>query len=148
MPAMLGFEKIQVRAMRHEDEAHLFLLAEECAPGALAADETVAALRRCDVYVADHGGEVAGYVALTQEGPQVTIRQLLVATGHHERKVGDQLCDWVEGYAVSCGCERLRVDAAGQDDPARAFYAARGYVKVRDGCLELALPSLANAVDG
>ena len=145
---MLGFEKVQIRAMRHEDEPHLFALAEECcAPGQLAADETVGALSACDVFVAEHGGEVAGYVALADERADIVIRQLLVATGHTERKVGDQLCDWAEGYAVSRGFERLRVDASGQDQTARAFYARRGYVPVKDGCLELRLPSLANAID-
>jgi ribosomal protein S18 acetylase RimI-like enzyme len=144
---MLGFEKVQIRAMRHDDEPHLFALAEECASGHLAADETVGALSRCEVFVAEHDDEVAGYVALAEDGGTVRIRQLLVATGHTERKVGDQLCDWAEGYAVSHGCQRMRVEAGGQDQPAQAFYQARGYVMVEDGCLELRLPSLANAID-
>jgi GNAT superfamily N-acetyltransferase len=144
---MLGFEKVHIRAMRHDDEPHLFLLAAECASGQLAADETVGALSRCDVFVGEHDGEVAGYVALAEEGADVCIRQLLVATGHTERKVGDQLCDWAEGYAVSRGFDRMRVDAEGQDETARSFYHRRGYVTVKDGCLELRLPSLANAID-
>jgi GNAT superfamily N-acetyltransferase len=145
---MMGFEKVHIRAMRPEDEPHLFALAEACCPpGQLAVDETVGALSACDVFVAEHDGEVAGYVALVDERADVVIRQLLVATGHTERKVGDQLCDWAEGYAVSRGYDRLRVEASGQDQIARAFYTRRGYMPVKDGCLELRLPSLANAID-
>jgi GNAT superfamily N-acetyltransferase len=144
---MLGFEKVHIRGSRPEDEALLFALAEECAAGQLAADETVAVFGRCEVFVAEHEDDIAGYVALAEEGSDLCIRQLLVATGHTERKVGDQLCDWAEGYAVSRGFDRVRVDATGQDDRARLFYARRGYVPARDGGLELQLPSLANALD-
>ena len=133
IPGMLGFEKVHIRAMRPDDEPHLFALAEECcAPGQLAAAETVGALSACDVFVAEHDGEVAGYVALVDERTDVVIRQLLVATGHTERKVGDQLCDWAEGYAVS---RRLRPaarrrlgagpDRAGRSTPGAATCPSR-----------------------
>jgi ribosomal protein S18 acetylase RimI-like enzyme len=139
---MLGYEKVAIRPVRERDEPLLFALAGEAYGEALPTDDTVAVLTRSQVYVAEVDDELAGYVALIDEGAELCIRQMLVAPGHEDRSVDRQLCDWAEGYAVSRGFERLRVDVGDEEHQALLFYRRRGYQHVRSGGLELVLPSV------
>ena len=66
---MQGYEKVSVRGLRDDDEALLFALAGEAYGDQLPAGETVAVLTRAQVFVAEApDGEIAGYVALVDEG--------------------------------------------------------------------------------
>jgi Acetyltransferase (GNAT) family len=141
--AVLSRVKVAVRVLRPEDEPRLYMLAGECFGPELPGDETVAVLTRCHVFVAETtDDEIAGYVALVDEGVDLCIRQLLVAPAQsdEQRHVGDQLCDWVEGYAINHGFERVRIDVGDDERTARQFYVRRGYRPARVGGLELDLP--------
>jgi len=139
---MQGYEKVSVRGVREHDEALLFALAGEAYGDQLPAGETVAVLTRAQVFVAEAAdGEIAGYVALVDEGVDLCIRQLLVAPSHVDRRVEQQLCEWAEGYAVSRHFDRVRVDVGEDELRERIFYQRRGYVATRAGGLELALPA-------
>ena len=143
---MLPRAHVVIRALRREDEPVLFALAEQSFGESLPSDDTVAVLTRCLVFVAEaDDGEIAGYVALLEEGPDLCIRQLLVSPMKDEddRHVGDQLCDWVEGYGINHGFERVRIDLGDDEERARHFYARRGYRPARIGGLERELPRLA-----
>ena len=146
---MLEREKVGVRSLRSEDEPRLFALAGEAFGDALPASETVGVLTRCHVFVAETPDDIAGYVALVDEGSDLRIRQLLVATAHADtdRHVGDQLVDWCEGYAVTHGFTRVVVDVGDEERSALLFYRRRGYRRGRTGSFELMLPSIAGDVD-
>jgi ribosomal protein S18 acetylase RimI-like enzyme len=139
---MLGYEKVVVRPVREHDEPLLFALAGEAYGADLPADDTVAVLTRCQIFVAECQDDLAGYVALVDEGMELCIRQMLVAPAHADRSVDRQLCEWAEGYAVSRGFERVRVDVGDAEAQAQLFYRRRGYVSAPGGGLELALPTL------
>jgi len=130
---MVAYEKIAVRPVRDHDEPLLFALAGEAFGSDLPADDTVAVLTRCHVYVAECEDDLAGYVALVDDGMELCIRQMLVAPGHLDRSVDRQLCEWAEGYAVSRGYERVRVDVGDDEAQARQFYRRRGYVAAPGG---------------
>jgi GNAT superfamily N-acetyltransferase len=150
---MRRYEKVAIRELGPSDEPRLFALAEEAYGQQLPADETVAVLTRSVVFVAElpgepegSGDELAGYVALVEEGPELCIRQLLVAPAHDDSGIDRQLCEWAEGYAISRGCHRLRADVGDAELHERLFFRSRGFVQTAEGAIELRLPNADQSV--
>jgi GNAT superfamily N-acetyltransferase len=83
---------------------------------------------RCTVFVAELDGHPAGYAAIAVDHSRVVVEQLVVAPADRGRHVGNALLDWVEGYGVNRGVQRVVVAATGIDRRAADFYARRGYV--------------------
>ena len=71
--------------------------------------------------------EIAGYVALTDEGETLCIRQLLVAPAHDDCGIDRQLCAWAEGYAISRGFLSLRAAVGEAELHERVFFRERGF---------------------
>jgi GNAT superfamily N-acetyltransferase len=128
-----------MRPFRVEDERLLFGVAK------LAFAEgddrrTLATLERDTVFVAELGGEPAGYVAIEESDFSLRIEQLCVHPAHQEEGIGGQLLEWAEGYAISVGAERLEIVVEAGNDRAAAFYRRRGFVPAAEDVLALVLP--------
>ncbi len=128
-----------MRPFQPEDEGLLFGVAK------LAFHEgddrrTLATLARDTVFVAELGGEPAGYVAIEESDEVVRIEQLCVHPAHEEEGIGGQLLEWAEGYAISTGAARLQVVVEKDNNRAGSFYRRRGFVTAGDDLLELVLP--------
>jgi ribosomal protein S18 acetylase RimI-like enzyme len=63
-----------------------------------------------------------------------------VHPAHDEEGIGDQLLEWVEGYAISTGAIRLEVVVEEENERALTFYRGRGFATKVPGLLELVLP--------
>jgi GNAT superfamily N-acetyltransferase len=133
------YRKVTMRSVRTEDEGLLFSVAK-LAFGEQDERRTLATLERGTVFVADLGGEPAGYVALDESGDALRIEQLCVHPAHEAEGVGGQLLDWAEGYAISTGAVRLEVVVESWNDRAVAFYQRRGFAASGPDVLELVLP--------
>ena len=128
-----------MRPFRTEDEGLLFGVAK------LAFAEgddrrTLATLERDTVFVAELGGEPAGYVAIEESDASLRIEQLCVHPAHEEEGSAGQLLDWAEGYAISLGAGRLEIVVEAGNDRAADFYRGRGFVPAGPDVLELVLP--------
>jgi GNAT superfamily N-acetyltransferase len=144
---MWRYEKVAIRELVPADEARLFALAGEAYGDVLPADETVSVLSRAIVFVAEvptrrdgPPDEIAGYVALTDEGETLCIRQLLVAPAHDDCGIDRQLCAWAEGYAINRGFVRLRAAVGEAELHERVFFRERGFQGGAAGGVVLALP--------
>jgi GNAT superfamily N-acetyltransferase len=85
------------------------------------------------VFVAELRGHPAGYAAARVEGPVLVVDRVMVAPADRGRHVGHRLLDWVEGYGVSRGLERVRIAVERGNRAAEDFYARRGYAECPDG---------------
>ncbi len=128
-----------MRPFRPEDEGLLFGVAKlafaECDDG-----RTLSTLAHGTVFVAELGGEPAGYVAVERSGDAVRIEQLCVHPAHEAEGIGGQLLEWAEGYAISVGSTRLEVVVEGGNERAADFYRRRGFAGAGPDLLELLLP--------
>ncbi|HEY3763966.1 MAG TPA: GNAT family N-acetyltransferase [Gaiellales bacterium] len=93
------------------------------------------------VFVAEIAGHPAGYAAVHAEGSLLVVDRVMVAPADRGRRVGHRLLDWLEGYGVSCGLERVRITVESDNRAARAFYGRRGYA-TRGDAMERDLPHL------
>ena len=93
------------------------------------------------VFVAEIGGHPAGYAAARVDGSVLMIDRVMVAPADRGRHVGHRLLDWLEGYGVSRGLERVRIAVEAENRPAREFYSRRGYAP-STGAVERDLPHL------
>jgi ribosomal protein S18 acetylase RimI-like enzyme len=66
---------------------------------------------------------------------------VMVAPADRGRHVGHRLLDWLEGYGVSRGLERVRIAVEPDNRPAQEFYNRRGYAPCA-GAVERDLPHL------
>ena len=85
------------------------------------------------VFVAELGGHPAGYAAARVDGAVLVVDRVMVAPADRGRHVGHRLLDWLEGYGVSRGLQRVRIAVERENRPARDFYARRGYAACDDG---------------
>jgi len=133
--------EITVREARPDEAADLehlatAALADVVTTGGEAIPERLGSELRADaVFVAECEDRTAGYAAVAEHGDTLVLDQLVVAPTDRGRHVGHALLDWAEGYGVSRGLHRVRVDLAGTDQRAHDFYLRRGYLE-RAGALE------------
>jgi GNAT superfamily N-acetyltransferase len=85
------------------------------------------------VFVAELRGHPAGYAAARVEGPVLVVDRVMVAPADRGRHVGHRLLDWLEGYGVSRGLQRVRIAVERGNRAAEDFYARRGYSQCADG---------------
>lgn len=132
--------KCEIRAKRAGEESVLLLLADEnLRPLAQTAghperyhpDELVALLDTAEVYVADAGGEVAGYVAVEPdaETERLLVRCLCINPAHEAQAVAHQLLDWVEGLAFNRRFARLTTSVAMADQRSLSLFERHGFVR-------------------
>jgi ribosomal protein S18 acetylase RimI-like enzyme len=133
------YRKVTMRRYGAEDERLLFGVAK-LAFAEHDDSRTLAALGQDTVFVAELGGEPAGYVAIDESAEALRIEQLVVHPAHEAEGVGRQLLEWAEGYAISTGAARLQVVVEGENVRAAAFYRGRGFVQAGPDLLELVLP--------
>jgi ribosomal protein S18 acetylase RimI-like enzyme len=138
----MPYRKAEIRPYRAEDEPLLYGFAEMTFGDRRGWDGegTLAVLESEEVFVAEVGGGLAGYVALRPGEDVVRVDRLLVAPAHEAEGVGNQLVEWAEGFAIARGATRLQVAAEPDNVRAREFYRRRGFVAVADELLELVLP--------
>ena len=84
------------------------------------------------VFVAELDGHPAGHVAVRQEPEAMVVDQLVVDEVSQGLGVGNRLLDWVEGYALSRGAPRVRIEVEDGNERAQEFYRRRG-VRLRRG---------------
>lgn len=94
----------------------------------------VESLRRLPAAVAEHEGQVVGFVALQQHDPgSVEIHVMGVAPELHRRGIGQRLATWAEGWCRERGVRWLHVKTRGPSTPdphyerTRRFYCALGF---------------------
>jgi ribosomal protein S18 acetylase RimI-like enzyme len=133
------YRKVTMRPFRSEDEGLLFGVAKLAFAG-LDDVHTLATLTRDTVFVAELGGEPAGYVAVGESDEALRIEQLCVHPAHEAEGIGGQLIDWAEGYAIANGAARLEIVVESGNERAAAFYRRRGFVPAGPDLLELILP--------
>jgi ribosomal protein S18 acetylase RimI-like enzyme len=138
----MGYRKAAIRTYRPDDEPLLFGLARASfgEHGGWSDERTLAVLGTETVYVAEVGGELAGYVAVEREGDALRIDQLLVGPGHEGEGVGHQLLDWAEGLAIAERARVLRIAVEPDNVRALDFYRRSGFTQAGPGVLELILP--------
>jgi GNAT superfamily N-acetyltransferase len=85
------------------------------------------------VFVAELRGHPAGYAAARVEGAVLVVERVMIAPADRGRHVGHRLLDWLEGYGVSRGLERVRIAVERGNRAAEDFYARRGYTECPDG---------------
>jgi len=129
--------KVDIRAMRSGDESLLLYLAQETLqplaagsghPELYHADELLELLAAAEVYVAETGGEIAGYVVV-EHGPEaLDVRCLCVNPAFEAQAVAHQLVDWVEGVAFAQRVDRLRAVVPGADERSRHLYRGHEFV--------------------
>jgi ribosomal protein S18 acetylase RimI-like enzyme len=129
--------KVEIRAMRSDDEGMLFYLAEETLhplalgthhPERYDSSQLLALLGDAAVFVAESGGEIAGYIAVDREPGMLDVRCVCVNPAYEARAVAHQLVEWVEGLAFSEGRERLRALVPSGDEPSQHLYRAHEFV--------------------
>jgi ribosomal protein S18 acetylase RimI-like enzyme len=133
------YRKVTMRPFRREDEGLLFGVAK-LAFGEQDDDRTIATITTATVFVADLGGEPAGYVALDESDDAFRIEQLCVHPAHEAEGIGGQLLDWAEGYAIAAGAERLEIVVEPGNDRAISFYRTRGFAPTEADVHVLVLP--------
>jgi ribosomal protein S18 acetylase RimI-like enzyme len=133
------YRKVMMRPYRVEDEGLLFGVAR-LAFGEHDEGRTLATLARDTVFVAELGGEPAGYVAVEESDNALRIEQLCVHPAHEAEGVGGQLIDWAEGYAISAGVATLEIVVEPGNERAVSFYRRRGFVSAAPELYELVLP--------
>jgi len=125
--------KVEIRPLRSGDESQVFFLGEETLkPLATAAghperfDEhaLLALLAEADVFVAEAGSELAGFVAVEREPAVLSVRCLCVSPAHEHEAVAHQLVEWVEGLAISERATRLRALVPAADTRSCHLYEA------------------------
>jgi len=128
-----------IRAREPGDDVRLTLLAEEVFrllaeagghPERYASSQFLDLLERAELFVAhagDEGGEVAGFVALEDEGDGLAVRCLCVAPAYEAQGVAHQLLDWTEGLAYGRGRGRLLTVVAAGDERSLRLFRSHAY---------------------
>lgn len=133
---------VVVREGRGEDEPALLRLVAETI-GEPAADlEPLEPRPPGDVvFVAEVAGHPAGYAAARVDGTVLVVDRVMVAPADRGRHVGHRLLDWLEGYGVSRGLQRIRIAVEPENRPAHEFYNRRGYEPCK-GAVQRDLPHM------
>jgi ribosomal protein S18 acetylase RimI-like enzyme len=128
--------KCSVRSLRDDDRSMLVLLAEETLhplaeasghPERYCASDLLGLLDRADVFVAEAGGETAGFLAVEAEGDALTLRCVCVSPAFEARGVANQLVDWAEGLAIDHRLARLTARVPEGDNPSLHLYRGHGF---------------------
>jgi GNAT superfamily N-acetyltransferase len=140
-----------IRAREPRDDVRLTLLAEEVfRPLALAgghperydSSRFLDLLESAEVFVAHaraEGGQVAGFVALEDEGDGLAVRCLCVAPAYEAQGVAHQLLDWTEGLAYGRGRGKLLTTVAAGDERSLRLFRSHAWESLagapdRDAC--------------
>lgn len=83
-----------------------------------------------EVLVAEYEGRSAGFCAVQQVLDEVELLLVVVAPFARRRGVGRALMDRFEGQAAERGADRVHLEVADDNAPARALYSRRGYAEV------------------
>ncbi len=133
---------VVVREGRGDDESALRRLVAETIGEPAADPEPLEPRPAGDVvFVAEVAGHPAGYAAARVDGAVLVVDRVMVAPADRGRHVGHRLLDWLEGYGVSRGLERVRIAVEPDNRPAQEFYNRRGYFRCA-GAVERDLPHL------
>ena len=123
--------RCSIRAVTGDDRSMLALLAEETLrplasgaghPERYHTGELMDLLDRADVFVAEAGGEVAGFVAVEAQGDALAVRCVCVGPAYEARGVANQLLDWAEGVGIDRGLARLTAYVPLADHPSQHLY--------------------------
>ena len=85
--------------------------------------------------VAELDGEVVGFtgifrgIAYNVNGEYIQITALAVRKDMQNKKIGTQLTQWVEAYAVRNNIQRIVLTSRTHRVEAHAFYESHGYIK-------------------
>ncbi len=129
--------KVEIRAMRSGDESLLLYLAQETLqrlaagfghPELYRPGELLELLATAEVYVAESGSEIAGFVAVEHDAEALDVRCLCVSPAHEAQAVAHQLVAWVEGVACAASVGRLRAFVPAADEPSRHLYRGHEFV--------------------
>ena len=131
--------KVEIRTMRSGDESMLVYLAEETLhplaaraghPERYDPADLLALLAEASVFVAEAGGEIAGYVAVERVPQALEVRCLCVNPAFEAQAVAHQLMDWVEGVAFTESRSRLRALVPIADERSQHLYRGHSFVPV------------------
>ena len=138
--------RCSVRAVSDDDRGMLTLLAEETLrplaagaghPERYHTEDLIVLLDRAEVFVAEAGGEVAGFMALEAEDDSLAVRCVCVGPAYEARGVANQLLDWAEGMGIDQGLTRLTSYVPAGDHPSRRLYEGHGFVATAAGDAEM-----------
>ncbi|WP_300081045.1 GNAT family N-acetyltransferase [Propioniciclava sp.] len=82
---------------------------------------------RTDVLVARAAGEVVGVIALSGVAEVVDLDRVIVRPDHQRSGLGRRLVDAGLAWAGETGAERVLLEVAEANAPARALYEDRGF---------------------
>jgi len=129
--------KVEIRTMRSGDESMLLFLAKETLqplaagaghPELYHEDELLDLLGEARVYVAESGGEIAGYVAVERGPEAIDVRCLCVSPAFEAQAVAHQLVAWIEGVAFTEHVGRLRAFVPTADERSQHLYRGHEFV--------------------
>ena len=98
----------------------------------------------------EQGGQIVGFYALTQQGPDACeLNQLCVLPDFRRQSIGSAMLSDACERAGKMGCKVLRLGIVEENAPLRAWYERRGFTHTRTeqfdffpfacGCMEKAL---------
>lgn len=129
--------KVTIREATPADHGMLLLLADECLlplarraghPERYQRGRLLELFQRARLYVAESDShEIAGWVAFDEDGDDVEVRCFCVNPAFEGEKVANHLLDWVEGLAISRGCERLTALVPAVDAPSLHLYRGHDF---------------------
>jgi GNAT superfamily N-acetyltransferase len=140
--------RCSVRAVSDDDRGMLTLLAEETLrplaagaghPERYHTEDLIVLLDRAEVFVAEAGGEVAGFMALEAEDDSLAVRCVCVGPAYEARGVANQLLDWAEGLAIDRGAGRLTTRVPAADHPSRHLFHGHDFVAAGGAAGEMVL---------
>jgi ribosomal protein S18 acetylase RimI-like enzyme len=145
---MAGYQPVEIRPVQPGDHAQVLALAPRLTEGVAAWRDPQAVLRAvCGwvesslesagqpghaVYVAVADGRVTGVVTVCERAHftgqvDAYVGELAVAAGLERHGIATQLMDAAEAWAARRGLAFLTLETGAANQPARAFYARRGY---------------------
>lgn len=94
-------------------------------------DDFAAAWHWRDNRLVKSGGEVCGYVSLSEDSRALYIRELHLLPAARGQGLGSQVLDWAMSLAASRGLPRVRL-LVFKGNPAQSLYRRKGFVLVSE----------------
>jgi ribosomal-protein-alanine N-acetyltransferase len=80
--------------------------------------------------VAEHEGELVGYVVTSAAGDIAELQRIAVAAGHRRRGIAGELLAAAVVAASATAADRMLLEVRTDNRPALAFYAGHGFVEI------------------
>jgi ribosomal protein S18 acetylase RimI-like enzyme len=129
----------EIREMRGDEQSMVLLIADEVLKPLAhtsghrerySSADVVALIEHAEIYVAECGGDIAGFVALHEDHPVLLVDCLCVSPAHEAQAVAHQLMQWTEGLAFNRHLQRVEALVPSADERSLGLYRKHEFVPV------------------